>query len=327
MYAAFIRSLAFALALFPALASAQMSGGMMFPGPGTPASSGASYSGPGDIVSSATVFYSCARVYNLADASTSTNLCDLVDSGSPTVVICTLRGTTAGTVDLAGTYCTGSVTPATKCAAATGAVCQISKAYNQVNPGTLDALQSNALIQPRLKFSALNSLPSMNFFDGNRFLETSGTVASMSEPITWSYVAKRVSNTGNFTAVLDIGVAGAGNEAEAGFNNTVNTWYLYDGNSIPTASATDSAFHSNQGVFNNAGGTSSFYIDGSATTASLGGAVTITSGHIWVGANVASAAIITGEVMEAGLWNLDFTVSSRRNNMDTNQHGANGYNF
>lgn len=40
MYGAFIRTLVFALALFPSLANAQLAGGLIFPGPGTPASSG-----------------------------------------------------------------------------------------------------------------------------------------------------------------------------------------------------------------------------------------------------------------------------------------------
>src|SRR5450631_3562536 len=77
---------------------------------------GSSYIGPGNIAfngSSANVkaFWSCSRVVDVAHASTSTSLCDLVDNAAPTVVICTLRGTTSGFVDLTA-YCPGSVTPA-----------------------------------------------------------------------------------------------------------------------------------------------------------------------------------------------------------------------
>src|SRR5258708_4464076 len=104
-------SLAFALAFFPSLASAQS--------PQVRAAvlsiqQVSTFQGPGNIVSGAIAWQSCARVYNASLASTATSLCDLVDSAAPTVVICTLRGTTSGFVDLAGTYCTGSVTPAAK---------------------------------------------------------------------------------------------------------------------------------------------------------------------------------------------------------------------
>ena len=58
------------------------------------------YQGPGDVVSGATAWGSCARVYNASKASTSTSLCDLV-AVTGGAVVCTLRGTASGFVDLA----------------------------------------------------------------------------------------------------------------------------------------------------------------------------------------------------------------------------------
>jgi hypothetical protein len=281
---------------------------------------GGSYSGPGDTVSGATVFYSCARVYSLAGAGTSTNLCDLVDSAAPSTPICTLRGTTAGTVDLAGTYCTGSVTPATKCAAATGGVCYVSKAYNQVSPGTLDVVQTTNANQPKLKFSAINGLPSINFDTTAKVLISSASISSTPEPYTFSFVAKRTGNTTNYGAIIGI------NGAEAGFTANVASWYMFTGTSIPTEAATDNVFHSNQATFNNAGGTSAQYIDGTAAAGSIGGSVTVNAA-IHVGQNSSGVNNTVSELMEIGIWPLDFTVSSRQPNMNTNQHGANGYNF
>ena len=104
------------------------------------------YQGPGDVVSGAVTFYSCARVLNASLASTSTNLCDLVSSSAPTVVLCTLRAAATGFADLSA-YCPGALTPAATCAAATGGTCNISKAYNQVAPGTNDVVTAQADIQ------------------------------------------------------------------------------------------------------------------------------------------------------------------------------------
>lgn len=100
-----------------------------FPGPGA-APPAATYQGPGDVVSGATAWGSCARVYNASLASTSTSLCDLVASTGGAAV-CTLRGSSSGKVDLAASYCAGT-TPSAACAAASGGSCKVSKVYDQI---------------------------------------------------------------------------------------------------------------------------------------------------------------------------------------------------
>jgi hypothetical protein len=94
----------------------------------------------------------CVRVYNAAYANGTNSLCDLVDSAAPTTAICTLRVKTNGLVDLTG------VTPATKCSAATGGVCNVSKIYDQAG-STGGFIQTTAGNQAKLSFNALNSLP------------------------------------------------------------------------------------------------------------------------------------------------------------------------
>src|SRR5690348_15562028 len=89
-----------------------------------------SYQGPGDVVSGWLAWGSCARVFTTAQASTSTNMCDLVATTGGAAV-CTLRGSSTGFVDLAASYCAGT-TPAAACAAASGGACRVSKVYNQV---------------------------------------------------------------------------------------------------------------------------------------------------------------------------------------------------
>ena len=89
-----------------------------------PAPSAPTYQGPGNAVSGVVAWYSCARAVD-STKTAGTSLCELVDSAAPTTVICTLKLGANGFVDLASTAnCTGGVTPTTKCAAATGGVCQ-----------------------------------------------------------------------------------------------------------------------------------------------------------------------------------------------------------
>jgi hypothetical protein len=141
-----------------------------------------------------------------------TLLADLVDSAAPTVVICTLRGSAAGTVDLTGTYCTGGLTPAAKCAAATGTKCNISKVYDQV--GTNHWVQTTGTKQPTLTFNAIGGLPAMTFVSTSaQILTTGSAITSQPQPFTFEAVASR---TANFATNQDI-LAATGNDNELKF--------------------------------------------------------------------------------------------------------------
>src|ERR1700721_2121518 len=171
--------LAFVAAWFALAAPCQAQLSLMGAGTTMGATPSSNYIGPGDITfngSAANVkeFWSCARAVNNAHASTSTSLCDLVDSAAPTTIICTLRATTSGFVDLTA-YCPGSVTPAAKCAAATGGVCNVSDAHGQI--GVIgDAINATASSQPVLVFSGLGGLPVMKCTAATCILATTGTI-------------------------------------------------------------------------------------------------------------------------------------------------------
>lgn len=308
-----------AVAIFLSLcgvANAQMAGGLQFPGPGTPHSVAAAYQGPGDVVSGATVWGSCARVYTAAQASTSTSLCDLVDSSAPTVTICTLRGSATGFVDLVGTYCTGSVTPATKCAAATGGICNISKVYDQTGTGN-HFTNSTAASQPTLSFSALGGLPGMSGTSGAGTVLSSPTI-TQAQPFTLSIVYER---TGNFTS-QQVYLGSSAGALSVG-SDAVSNKSQFTAGVVITQTATDSVFHAVQAVGNGVSG--AMNTDGTDLTAQNAGTNTFSALLRFFRSS--GAASSTGFVMEGGLWPSAFN-ATQRGNVNTNQHSAaNGYNF
>lgn len=287
----------------------------------------ATYKGPGDVVSSASAWGSCARVYNAALASTSTSLCDLVSSSAPTVTICTLRGSSTGFVDLSA-YCTGGTqTPAALCALQTGGVCNVQKVYDQTG-NTTGWVQVTAASQPKITFSAINGLPGWTCTAAaNSSLITSttfgsgGTVA-ITSPYTWVSVAERTANTGVLQALMGWTTNPNG---YLGFNNAAATAIVTsDGaNKVTLGSVADSAFHAMIGVIN------------SSTTGVLGVDGTETTGttNTQVPANVtaricrfAGGNSLDGIMMEAGLWGSAIS-SGNRTSLNSNMHGINGYNF
>lgn len=298
---------------------AQLSGGLQFPGPGLGVGAGVTYVGPIDAQAGATIFGSCARVAQASLASTATSLCDLVDSAAPTSVICTLRGTPSGFVDLAGTYCSGGVTPSAKCAAATGTTCNISKVYNQISPGTNDFANTTAASQPKLTFSALNGLPGITGTNAaSSALTTSGNISAA---LPWALVAvsKRTGSTGVTSGIFGQNVSGA---AFLGYAGSANTALLSQA-APATGTANDNTFYSLIGTVD-AGGAATLYANGSSVGTSSGyGAITSTPMRILRSAN--GAVSMDGTIMEFILYPATTINAST---VSSNQRSAtNGYNF
>lgn len=273
-----------------------------------------SFQGPGDVVSGAVAWGSCARVYNASLASTATSLCDLKDATTGTVAICTLRGSSTGFVDLAGSYCTGSATPAVACAAAAGGSCVVSKLYDQTGTGNFWSTATLAAM-PALTFSALNGLPGLT--GAGLVVLPTGNI-TQAGPLSFSYVSKR---TGAFTTLQNV-FSISGGAIIAGYAASINNATLVDVGTV-TAAASDSAFHALQMIVN---ATGTVVVDGAATTGALStNGLTATPLRL-MSANGAGAGL-TGVVMEVGMWPGAFN-ATQYGNMDTNQHSAaNGYNF
>jgi hypothetical protein len=317
LLALWIALAAIAVASVPASAQGFNGGGFNV-GLGPFASGAGSYQGPGDAVGGAQAYGSCARVYNAAAASTSTSLCDLVDSAAPATVICTLRGTTSGFVDLTA-YC-GGLTPSAKCAAATGGVCNVSQVYDQV--GGNHWVNTTAATQPVLTFSALNGLPGLTGVAANGTVLTAPALVS---GVAFPYVFVSVhQKTGSAASESALGVYGAGSSIGSG--PSANTVGLYGATGVGfTVAATDGPgyYHSAIGLVNNT--SSVLNVDGSETTGTtdLSGIGSGSNLRILRGNGVGS---LDGTVMEVILYAATMG-SSARSALNSNIHGANGFNF
>jgi hypothetical protein len=284
-----------------------------------PFASSSGYTGPGDVFSTSPLAaYSCSEAYNAAGANTSTSACDLVDSAAPTVVICTLRFTSTGNVDLTA-YCPGSVTPAAKCAAATGGVCNISKAYDLTGGGN-PAIQVTAVNQPTLTFSStpLGTLPAINCGTGSSIsLQTSGTF-TQAQPLAMSAVLIRTTGTALGGAIGSAAV----NQAFIG-SGAGASLAAVDGGSPLTAAATDNSWYSLGGLINGNSLTSAINVNGADTAGNAG-----VNGISAAGIRLcrAETAQFEGLIAEAMIW-ATTTTSTNRNAISANQHSAGRYNF
>ena len=307
--------IALALCLFVSQAQA---GSMTLLGVGKVGAAAPSYQGPGDISpSTALAWGSCARVYNAALASTTTSLCDLVDSSTGTTAICTLRGSATGFVDLTGTYCTGSQTPSAACAAATGGSCRVSKVYDQIG-GTSGWLQATNANRPTLTFSALNGLPGVTSSSAASSQMATSTTFTQAT-FTLVSVGKRTASFSNTSDLM-----GFSSTVRMGFANAANTAAVSDGTTVLSlGSVADSSFHAVQGVM--ASGSSVISVDGSENSGSAG--TTNISGATSRLFRDGGGNELNGIGMEFGIWSGSFG-STDRSNMNSNIHSAtNGYNF
>lgn len=292
---------------FVCLAQAQLP--LTHGGKGAPGG-GAAYSGPGDVVSGAKVWYGL-RAYSLA--TTGNNAIDLIrssDSATCTGVKTLSNGNLDVSVSTA--YCSTSQTVTNFC---NGDTCKATKIYDQTAAGNCGGscdMSFGSGNRPVFLVSCVNSLPCMQASGSDFGLVTGfGTFA---QPNTFSMVAKR---TGSFTSFGAI--VGTNNESVY-FSNSTNTWVMGGGGNNLTATASDSNWHAAQAIYN--GVSSDFYIDGSSTTGDSGSANA--SGSIILFDDNFGTLMPAGQVVEAGMWNSAFD-STQKSNMNSNQHSYWGF--
>jgi hypothetical protein len=144
-----------------------------------------------------------------------------------------------------------------------------------------------------------------------RHWATETTTITQAQPITISVVYIR--GTGNTDLVFN------GLEVVAQSGN----FRLIAGGSAADATAADGSWHAAQGVFN--GASSAGYVDGLATTGLNPGTGGASSNTICLGC-VIVAGSFDGFIAETGLWPSAFN-ATQAGNLNTNQHGSNGYDF
>jgi len=277
--------------------SGALAGSLTLLGAGSPGGSGGgAYAGPGD-VTSFVVWGSVARVYNLASASTSTNLADLVAT-SGGAAVCTLRGSTSGFVDLASNYCAGT-TPDIACFNAAGGTCSVSKLYDQTGNGR-HLTQATLSQMPVVLFGAtINGYPAMVCTDSaNTSLKN--TSISQTRPWVWALVSMRTSLANQVTYAE---TAGGPSLFENG--STPNSIKLYNGGAIAQVTAIDSAFNAVQ----TGGDASTTFITAQNNTGTTGSGPSNVSGALTLCSTVSATHSLDGQILEFGLFAGTFSLS------------------
>jgi hypothetical protein len=273
--------------ILPRSARAQLNGGMMFPGPGTPASSGGGYTGPGDIYPF--VAWYGLRAYNAAYATGTNPAIDVVDQvGANTL---TVNITSAGNLDVAAISAwvtSHSVT-----------TIQISKIYDQV--GTRNLTVATGL--PVLTLNAQGTLPLMTAAQTSAQSMVSTTSLTQAAPYTVSLVALRSSSA---SGSHNFAFGDGSNSVGFGFSNTANKAEVYSaGIQASLLGVTDSILHSMQFLATTSGSGTFVAVDG--TSGSTGGNITsgFSAGQIFLFESFGFH--LTGAIGEAGIASGDQT--------------------
>ncbi len=281
--------------------------GGMGPGPGTVHSAGSSYTGPGDIVSGAHLWFSCARGYNAADTANACNVC------LPSDTVCADLTLSNGFAVVPGSLSTCNITTV---------ICTVKTMYDKTGNGR-DATTATESQRPTFRPAMASNgcptttLPCLLFTPGNSNRLVTAAL-TLSQPITASMVFYNVATNGDMWSSGDnqIAMVRFGSNNVAAFSPTFG--------SRLDISVSDAANHAAQVVFN--GASSAAYVDGSTTSGPNPGS----SGFSSTVLTISPAAHTTrwsGYLSEYGLWGSAFN-GTQAGDMNTNQHSAAyGYNF
>jgi hypothetical protein len=256
--------------------------------------SGSSYTGPGDIVASALVWYGL-RGYSAAYSTGSNPCIDIVDTSSANQA--TINILSDGTLDVA-TLTTWIGNHGTA---------WIKKLYDQsgnanhVAPASANGgiiIATGVLTPPVISLGGTSAMNS-----------TSNVVQS--EPYSLSYVADRlISGRGGYNSLIGSGVG----TMQTGSSLTNDKAFLFIGSPVE-ATATDGAFHAIQDTYNST--TSEIYVDGSGTTVNIGGTTGL-SNKFEIGAG-GGTNNFKGYFTEVGAWAGAFS-SGNKSSLNSNQH-------
>ena len=277
---------------------------------------GGGYSGPGDAISGAKQFYSCARAYNAAYATGAGNMCIIADVGTGAIT-CTMKAAATGFADLTSSLCAGgTLTVGAFCTAHTS--CVVTQMYDQSGANacnvttSCDMTQATLANMPALTLSALNSLPCVTF-SGSTFLTSPHSTASITQPYSLAFVAKRTGATGSNANFF----GDNSGSATVFYNNAVNQVSFWAGSQAGPLTASDNAFHGIQYSVN--GGTSLGAVDGTTGTALS------TSADAYANDTEIGFSQFIGVACEVTVWALNNS-SGNQTTMFNNMNGSSGYN-
>lgn len=263
-----------------------------------PVAAGGSYTGPGDIVASASGWWGL-RAYNAAYATGSNPAADICIAS--TGLSCTTINILAD-----GSFDVATASASTACAVQ----CAVKELYDQSGHSNHLFNTGGIANAPVIVFNCIGSLPCMSFNGTTDFL-ISNSITAIPQPTSTSAVAKRTGNFSGFSSVV-------GGDGGAGilFNNSTNTATVYCGATGVTVSAADSSFHALQGVCN--GASSVIAADGASAAGNAGASDTSTQLSMG-GLVVGSLDRLTGNITEGGLWPSAFS-GANITSLNGNQH-------
>ncbi len=255
--------------------------GQMFPGPGGNVTVTASYSGPGDVITSNAIAFWALRAYTSATRGNKlANVC------SPADALCG---------DMLSDATTGDAVIPSLC----GGGCTVKILYDLTGltlcGGPCDLTQSTEANRYTLTVNALNGHPVLTSSSATTFMTSPALGSTVTQPYSTTAVTER---TGSFTSFGVVATVTTGSPG-IGYNNSANTFFIFAGGT-GTASVTDSAFHAIQVLFN--GASSSTVVDGSATGGNTS-TDSLSSGNSF-DLGYTSTALI-GATAEVGWWSAD----------------------
>lgn len=263
---------------------------------------GGGYTGPGDIVTFNAWWG--LRAYSAAKAAATAPSVDLFDQAGANRI--TINVKTNGALD--------TTAISTWVAANTVTTIKVTKFWDQV--GTDHMVQATLAAMPTLTLTSGPGgvFPALLFAAASSQTMTAGVNSGGSQPISISAVVDRTGSTGSFNTVLAFG------GGEMLFDATANSLGGYAGGVLADAvHSADSSFHAAQVLF---AATGKVVIDGNTpVTGSIGSG--IITGNYVIGNGI--GGFLDGRLCETGIAASD--LSANFNALNSNQHGANGYNF
>ncbi len=264
----------------------------------------ASYTGPGDVVASASAFWGL-RAYNAAYA---TGLNKLANICLPADAVCADATSDAnGNLVLPGSLstCANSVT-----------ICTVKTLYDQSGAlacaaGTnCDVTQATIANRPTLVIpGAANGCPTtagycMAFVRASSQCFASANAFTQTQPFSFSFVGNR---TGSTTSA-NIAVGFAVSAESIGWQVSANVGRMNFGTVFAPTGFNDNAWHAAQIIAN--GASSAFDFDGTSATGNAGTNAP-SAVAILIGAGVsACASALDGKLTEVGIWPIAFSAGN-----------------
>lgn len=266
------------------------------------------YTGPGDIVSGAYLWWGL-RGYRSSYSGSAVNVCTPTDAACADITI------SNGTLVIPGALsgCNNS-----------GSICTIRTWYDQSGStncvaAACDITQATeASRSPLIVPGAANGCPTAAMYCAGpapAFYVSAANMSSTVQPFSFAWAAARV---GSFTTQQSIVATLSSALTNAGFQNVANTLFCNSGAVGTKASVADSAFHAVQMVFS--GVSSTIAADGSTSTVSCG-----TNGFgITTLGTIRGMGLTNSNMLEFGAWSGAFS-AAQISSLNTNTHNYWGF--